>query len=134
METVNVNEIIAAMLAIIAAGGGVVGAAKFKNMRKILTTLLAESPAGLKEAVDSLSAVVAVQGDSIEWLRNELAAKNDELEKMRIQLEATKSLVEENVVLRERVTELEAEVAALRTELDRRRKYTPKKLREEDTA
>lgn len=68
----------------------------------------------LKEAVDNLSQVVSMQGDSIEWLRGELERTRTELTEARIALTDKESKMEsENVKLRKRVAELEAQVKAL---------------------
>ena len=129
MENVDINEIIAALTVILAGAGTVLGAVKFKRIRAAIQGFLNETPHSLKEAIDNLSSVVEAQGESIEWLRSELSIKNEELEKLRSQLAATQGLVEENATLRRRVGELETEVHALKAELDRRKKYTPKKYR-----
>lgn len=129
MENVDINEIIAALTVILAGAGTVLGAVKFKRIRAAIQGFLNETPHSLKEAIDNLSSVVEAQGESIEWLRSELSIKNEELEKLRSQLAATQGLVEENATLRRRVSELETEVHALKAELDRRKKYTPKKYR-----
>lgn len=129
MDSFNLNEIIASLAVIIAGIGTVFGAMKFSRIRAAIQAFLTETPHSLKEAIDNLSSVVEAQGESIEWLRSELSIKNAELEKLRSQLVATQGLVEENAILRKRVGELETEVKALKDELDRRRKYTPKKYR-----
>jgi predicted RNase H-like nuclease (RuvC/YqgF family) len=68
----------------------------------------------LKEAVDNLSQVVSMQGDSIEWLRGELERTRTELTEARVALTDKESKMEsENVKLRKRVAELEAQVKAL---------------------
>lgn len=129
MDSVNINEIIAALAVILTAAATIVGAVKFSRIRAAVQAFLNETPHSLKEAIDNLSSVVEAQGESIEWLRSELSIKNEELAKLRSQLAATQGLVEENAGLRKRVGELETEVHALRAELDRRKKYTPKKYR-----
>ena len=132
MDGLNINEIVASLILIIGSIGTVIGAVKFKRIRAAIQAFLNETPHSLKEAIDNLSSVVEAQGESIEWLRSELSIKNEELEKLRSQLSATATLAEENTALRRRVTELETEVHALKTELDRRKKYTPKKYRKEE--
>lgn len=132
MESFSVNEVIAAITVILASAATVVGAIKFKRIRAAISALVSETPHSLKEAIDNLSSVVEAQGESIEWLRSELSLKNEELNKLRAQLAGTQVLVEENAILRKKVAELELEVHALREELDRRRKYTPKKYRKEE--
>ena len=86
----------------------------------------------LKEAVDNLSQVVSMQGDSIEWLRGGLERTRTELTEARIALTDKESKMEsENVKLRKRVAELEAQVKALEAILAKRarapRKTTTKK-------
>lgn len=132
MDAINLNEVIAAVVVIITTAGGIFGAVKFKNFRAAIVSLFSETPHSLKTAIDNLSSVVEAQGESIEWLRTELDRKNEELERMRKQLLATSSLAEENISLRKRVSELEEEVGALKEQLERRKKYTPKKYRMED--
>ena len=86
----------------------------------------------LKEAVDNLSQVVSMQGDSLEWLRGELERTRTELTEARLALSDKESKLEsENVKLRKRVAELEAQVKALEAILAKRtrapRKTTTKK-------
>ena len=133
----NVNEIAAAVVAVLAAAGAVVGVIKFQAVRAALIAFLSETPHSLKESLDSLSSVVHAQGESIAWLRNELEAAREELAEARVELEEAKkahaviadTAAAENKKLRARIQELEEQVRHLESELARRRKYTPKALR-----
>ena len=82
----------------------------------------------LREAIDNLSQVVSAQGESIEWLRDELDRTRLELVEARVALTAKESKLElENKKLRDRVAELEAQVKALETALAARKRRTTKK-------
>lgn len=108
----NVQEILVAAL----GGSGLVGvitaALRSKRLRPIMIRILT-GDIDLKEAVDSLRLVVNAQGESIEWLRNELSRARTELDEARTTLKATEKLAKENAKLRARVVELEAHVARL---------------------
>ncbi len=133
----NINEVVATLVAILAGTGAVVGVIKFKSVRAALVAFLSETPHSLKESLESLSTVVQAQGESIAWLRDELEAARTELAEARAELEQAKQAhaqiadmaASENSKLRARVAELEEQVRHLEAELARRRKYTPKALR-----
>jgi len=117
---------------VISLGGGagivglITGALKSARFRAILHRLFSNSVLDLTEAVKSLQSVVEAQGESIEWLRNELTSTKAELEVARLQLAKTESLALENAALRTRVADLEAQVHKLEDELRRRRGGRPK--------
>jgi predicted RNase H-like nuclease (RuvC/YqgF family) len=122
--TPDVNEILAALIAIVVTASGFFAVLKFQPVRNAIATVLSGNVAPLKEALESLQAVVEAQGKSIDWLRSEL-------DHARAELELAKKAMAENATLRERVAELEEQVRQLESELERRRKYTPKKYRGE---
>lgn len=112
-------------------GAGVVGlvvaALKSQRVRSAVIRLLGDgSGLDLSEAVNSLRTVVEAQGESIEWLREELTSTKAELEIARTQLAKTEALAVENAALRARVADLEAQVHKLEEELKRRRGGRPK--------
>ena len=115
---------------LIALGGGsgivglIVAAVRSKGARGYLARLV--SAVDLGDAVAALKTVVEAQGESIEWLRNELSSAKQELEVARIQLAKTEALAIENAALRSRVSDLEAQVHKLEDELRRRRGGRPK--------
>lgn len=94
----------------------------------------------LRTSVDNMTLVVDAQGQSISWLTEQqesliaqLTSYREELSVAREQLKELESLHKENVQLKKRVKELEAQVAKLEAELDRRRKYTPKTKRVQES-
>ncbi len=106
--------------------GLVVAAARSKNARAYLARLV--TAVDLGDAVRALQTVVEAQGESIEWLRNELSSAKQELEVARMQLAKTEALAIENAALRSRVADLEAQVHKLEDELKRRRGGRPKNV------
>jgi len=83
-----------------------------------------------------MSLVVDAQGQSINWLTeqqeiliNQLATYKEELSIAREKLKELESLHKENTALKKRVKDLEALVAKLEAELERRKKFTPKAKR-----
>lgn len=112
-------------------GAGVVGLVvavlRSQRARAAVIRLLNDTPGvDLSEAVNSLRTVVEAQGESIEWLREELTSTKAELEIARTQLAKTEALAVENAALRARVADLEAQVHKLEEELKRRRGGRPK--------
>ena len=122
---VNLNEVLAALVALTVTASGFFAVLKFQPLRNAIAAALGANVAPLKEAVESLQTIVQAQGESIDWLRRELDYARGELELAR-------KAMQENSMLREKVAELEAQVRQLESELERRRKYTPKKYRNED--
>ena len=86
----------------------------------------------LKDAFDNMSNIVYSQGTAIDWLTSSLVSYREELAEAKEQLKAMEEVQKENINLRVRVAELEAQVKALEEELARRKKYTPKKFKEEE--
>jgi len=93
----------------------------------------------LRSSVDNMSLVVDAQGQSISWLTEQqeflvgqLEQYKSDLASAKEQLKEMESLHKDNVKLRKRVGELEAQVAKLETELERRKKYTPKAKRSDN--
>jgi predicted RNase H-like nuclease (RuvC/YqgF family) len=117
---------------LIALGGGsgvvglVIAAVRSKAARSYLSRLV--SAVDLSDAVKALQTVVEAQGESIEWLRNELSSAKQELEVARLQLAKTEALSIENAALRSRVADLEAQVHKLEDELKRRRGGRPRNV------
>jgi hypothetical protein len=118
------------LLISLGGGAGIIGllggALKSRRLRSMLGRLLSNSMLDLTEAVNNLKSVVDAQGNSIEWLRNELTTTKAELELARIQLTKTEALALENASLRARVADLEAQVHRLEDELKRRRGGRPR--------
>jgi chromosome segregation ATPase len=121
----------------VGGGTGVIGlfisifrSTKFKSVFTKLTSQSAVTD--LTEALSTLRTVVETQGESIEWLRGELSATKDELLNAREQLKNTESLSIENSQLRIRIADLEAHVAILQEELNKRRGGRPKKVVESE--
>jgi chromosome segregation ATPase len=117
----------------VGGGTGIVGllvslfrSTRFKSAFTKLTSQSAVTD--LTEALSTLRTVVETQGESIEWLRGELTATKDELMSAREQLKNTESLSIENSQLRIRIADLEAHVAILQEELNKRRGGRPKKV------
>jgi septal ring factor EnvC (AmiA/AmiB activator) len=127
----NINEITAGtglVAAAVAAWRFLRSAAGRKLVGSLRKAAVSETQS-LREAIDNLSQVVSAQGDSIEWLRNELDRTRIELTEARVALTAKESKLEvENDLLRERVAELEAQVKALETALAARKRRTTKKV------
>jgi predicted nuclease with TOPRIM domain len=101
-------------------GGGaaalVLASLRSQRVRRALGRVLSDD-SDIKESLSSLRLVVEAQGESIEWLRNELDRTRLELEQARDQLRQTETLRQENVQLRARVAELESHVANLEARL-----------------
>lgn len=118
------------LLISIGGGTGVIGllaaAARSTRVRAILKQILSSSVVDLNDAIANLQLVVQAQGESIEWLREELVNTKAELEAARAQLLKTETLAVENAALRARVADLEAQVHKLEEELKRRRGGRPK--------
>lgn len=118
------------LLISIGGGTGVVGiiaaAARSQRVRSVLRQILSSSVVDLNDAIANLQLVVQAQGESIEWLREELVNTKAELESARSQLLKTEVLAVENAALRARVADLEAQVHKLEEELKRRRGGRPK--------
>lgn len=106
--------------------GLIVQAVRSPKVRAALGRLVSNSVVDLTEAISNLQLVVEAQGESIEWLREELTSTKIELEAARIQLQKTEGLAIENAALRARVADLEAQVQKLEEELKRRRGGRPK--------
>lgn len=117
----NTSDIILA----IGGGGGalgvIVGAMRSKHLRPVLMRILT-SDIDIRQAVESLKTVVSAQGESIEWLREELENARTELMEARAAVRATEELTRENIQLRARILELESHVARLETQLNSRKK------------
>lgn len=93
----------------------------------------------LRASVDNMTLVVDAQGQSIaylteqqEFLVSQLEVYRTELISAREQLKELEGLHKENVNLRNRISELEEQVAKLEAELERRKKFTPKSKRVDD--
>jgi hypothetical protein len=87
----------------------------------------------LRAAMDNMSQVVLSQGQSIDWLTNQLVQYRTELDDNHEKLKDMETMHKENLALKRRVTELEDIVRYLEKELERRKKYTPKAyLKKED--
>jgi len=87
----------------------------------------------LRAAMDNMSQVVLSQGQSIDWLTNQLVQYRTELDDNHEKLKEMETMHKENLALKRRVTELEDIVKYLEKELERRKKYTPKAyLKKED--
>ena len=113
-------------------GAGVVGAAlaalRSKKARSALSRALSiVDSSEWADSLKNLKDVVEAQGQSIEWLRDELSNTRLELATAREQLAKTESLAIENAALRTRVADLEAHVRRLEDELQRRRGGRPRK-------
>ncbi len=120
----TLQEVLIALGGVGGLGGLVLAAVRSKGARGYLARLV--SAVDLGDAVAALKTVVEAQGESIEWLRNELSSAKQELEIARIQLAKTESLAIENAALRARVADLEAQVHKLEDELKRRRGGRPR--------
>jgi chromosome segregation ATPase len=117
----------------VGGGTGIVGllislfrSTKFKSVFTKLTSQSAVTD--LTEALSTLRTVVETQGESIEWLRGELTTTKEELTAAKEQLKNTEALSIENSQLRIRIADLEAHVAILQEELNKRRGGRPKKV------
>ena len=86
----------------------------------------------LKEAMDNMNQVVMSQGQSIDWLTNQLTQYREELTDAREKLKEMEELHTTNVTLKLRISELENQVKALEDELARRKKFTPKAKRTDE--
>ena len=83
----------------------------------------------LRAALENLSIVVDTQGTSIEWLTTQLDVYREQLDVANEKLKDMENIHRENTALRSRISDLEAQVAALENELARRKKFTPKDKR-----
>lgn len=122
----TLQELLIALGGVGGLGGLVLAAVRSKGARRYLARLV--SAVDLGDAVAALKTVVEAQGESIEWLRNELSSAKQELEIARIQLAKTEGLAIENAALRARVADLEAQVHKLEDELKRRRGGRPRNV------
>lgn len=118
----NINDVVAAVIAIAVTAGGFLAVLKVRPVRDAIAAAIGKNVDPLREAVASLQHVVEAQGQSIDWLRSELTAARNELDMAR-------EALRENAALRQRVQELEEQVRVLENELARRRKYTRKDYR-----
>lgn len=107
---------------------------KFSLSRHIRRVMNIEPGADdLRAAMDNMSQVVLSQGQSIDWLTNQLVQYRTELDANQEKLKEMEEMHKENIALKRRVTELEDIVKYLEAELARRKKYTPKAyLKKED--
>jgi ABC-type phosphate transport system auxiliary subunit len=106
------------------------GSAFIKNIISVFTG--EKTATEIHSALDSLAKVVSAQGESIEWLRNELELTKEQLMEAREALKIREDeLQAENSKLKSRIAELETQVNALQDELNRRKKYTRKDYRSE---
>ena len=78
----------------------------------------------LRLAMDNMNQIVMSQGQSIDWLTNQLTTYRQELDEAHEKLE--------NTALRIRVSELEGQVKALEEEIARRKKFTRKDFKTDE--
>lgn len=86
----------------------------------------------LRSSLENMSTVVSSQGQSIDWLTQELTNYREQLDDAREKLKQMEDLHQENNTLRGRVTELESQVKSLEDEIARRKKFTPKAKRTDE--
>lgn len=115
----------------IGAGGGIVGVLvavlRSGKLQAAVGRMFRAGAVDLAVVVENLKSVVDAQGESIEWLREELGRTKEELSAAKDELRLTENVVAENSKLRARVAELEVEVSHLKEELKRRRGGRPRK-------
>ena len=80
----------------------------------------------LRLAMDNMNQIVMSQGQSIDWLTNQLTTYRQELDEAHEKLKEMEVMHIENTALRIRVSELEGQVKALEEEIARRKKFTRK--------
>jgi predicted RNase H-like nuclease (RuvC/YqgF family) len=119
------------------AGIGTGGFGVFKVIRKYslsgyVRRILNLEPGmeDLKAAMDNMSNIVSSQGQSVDWLTQQLTQYREDLDMAREKLKEMEEMHIENTALKIRVQELESQVKALEEDLARRKKYTPKKYKE----
>jgi septal ring factor EnvC (AmiA/AmiB activator) len=93
----------------------------------------------LRNSIENMSMAVDAQGNSIQWLTQTQDTLIQQIELYKTELDAAKEKLKEmetlhmeNSQLRTRVAELESQVKALEVELARRKKFTPKKYKEDE--
>ena len=131
LKHLNVEQVVAAFAAV---GTGGFGAFKLVqrfslggHIRRIFN--IEPGMEVLKEAMDNMNQVVMSQGQSIDWLTNQLTQYREELTEAREKLKEMEELHTTNITLKLRISELESQVKALEEELARRKKFTPKAKR-----
>ena len=128
-------EIAGIITLVTATTGGVIAyfsTSKGKNAIRVFMNIFTDSSPdeNIQNALNNIIKVVSAQGESIEWLRNELELTKQHLKEAREALKQREDELQlENGKLKLRIAELETQVNALEEELNRRKKYTRKDYR-----